>query len=192
MRPWFGLHLPSYTFPETPPEGIFDRLLEQVRTAEDAGFDLITVMDHLYQIQGVGPVTDPMLEGWSTLAALARETTRPRLGTLVTGVTYRNPALLAKTATTLDVISGGRAILGLGAAWNDVEHAGYGFEFPADPRADGPPRRGPDDHPRDVHARSGRASRAATTGSRTPSTSRGRSSRAAHASWSAAAASSGR
>ena len=130
MRPWFGLHLPSYTFPDTPPERIFDRLLEQVRTAEEAGFDLITVMDHLYQIQGVGPVTDPMLEGWSTLAALARETTRPRLGTLVTGVTYRNPALLAKTATTLDVISGGRAILGIGAAWNDVEHAGYGYEFP--------------------------------------------------------------
>ena len=80
MRPWFGLHLTSYTFPETPPEGIFDRILEQVRTAEDAGFDLVTVMDHLYQIQGVGPVTDPMLEGWSTLAALARETTRPRSG----------------------------------------------------------------------------------------------------------------
>jgi F420-dependent oxidoreductase-like protein len=131
MRPWFGLHLPSYTFPETPPERIFDRLLEQVRAAEDAGFDLITVMDHVYQIQGVGQVTEPMLEGWSTLSALARETTRPRLGTLVTGVTYRNPALLAKTATTLDVISGGRAILGIGAAWNDVEHAGYGFDFPA-------------------------------------------------------------
>jgi F420-dependent oxidoreductase-like protein len=130
MRPWFGLQLPSYTFPDTPAERIFDRLLEQVRAAEDAGFDLITVMDHLYQIHGVGPVTDPMMEGWSTLAALARETTRPRLGTLVTGVTYRNPALLAKTATTLDVISGGRAILGLGAAWNDVEHAGYGYEFP--------------------------------------------------------------
>jgi F420-dependent oxidoreductase-like protein len=130
MRPWFGLHLPSYTFPDTPPERIFDRLLEQVRTAEDAGFELITVMDHLYQIPGVGQVTDPMLESWSTLAALARETTRPRLGTLVTGVTYRNPALLAKTATTLDVLSGGRAILGIGAAWNDVEHAGYGFDFP--------------------------------------------------------------
>jgi F420-dependent oxidoreductase-like protein len=130
MRPWFGLHLPSYTFPDTPPERIFDRLLEQVRAAEEAGFELITVMDHLYQIQGVGQVTEPMLEGWSTLAALARETTRPRLGTLVTGVTYRNPALLAKTATTLDVVSGGRAILGIGAAWNDVEHAGYGFDFP--------------------------------------------------------------
>lgn len=130
MRPWFGLHLPSYTFPDTPPESIFDRLIEQVRTAEDAGFELVTVMDHLYQIPGVGQVTEPMMEGWSTLAALARETTKPRLGTLVTGVTYRNPALLAKTATTLDVISGGRAILGIGAAWNDVEHAGYGYDFP--------------------------------------------------------------
>ena len=130
MRPWFGLHLPCYTFPEAAPGQLFDRVVEQARAAEDAGFSLVTVMDHLYQIDGIGPVTDPMLEGWSTLAALARETTRVRLGTLVTGVTYRNPALLAKTATTLDVISGGRAILGLGAAWNDVEHDGYGFDFP--------------------------------------------------------------
>ncbi|MEP6639689.1 MAG: LLM class F420-dependent oxidoreductase, partial [Chloroflexota bacterium] len=130
MQPWFGLHLPNYTFPDTPPERLFDRIVEQARAAEDAGFSLVTVMDHLYQIQGVGPTTDPMLEGWSALAALARETTRVRLGTLVTGVTYRNPALLAKTATTLDVISGGRALFGLGAAWNEEEHIGYGFEFP--------------------------------------------------------------
>jgi F420-dependent oxidoreductase-like protein len=130
MSPWFGLHLPNYTFPETPPERLFGRLIDQARAAEAAGFSLVSVMDHLYQIPGVGPVTDPMLEGWSTLAALARETTRVRLGTLVTGVTYRNPALLAKTATTLDVISGGRAILGIGAAWNEEEHLGYGFEFP--------------------------------------------------------------
>ena len=87
-------------------------------------------MDHFYQIQGVGPVTDPMLESWTTLAALARETTTVRLGTLVTGVTYRNPAFLAKTATTLDVISGGRAIFGLGAAWNELEHNAYGYDFP--------------------------------------------------------------
>ena len=131
MRPWFGLHLPNYTFPGTPPARLFDRLAEQAHVAENAGFSLVTVMDHLYQIDGVGPVTDPMLEGWSALAALSRETTKVRLGTLVTGVTYRNPALLAKTATTLDVISGGRAILGLGAAWNEVEHIGYGFDFPA-------------------------------------------------------------
>ena len=129
-RPWFGLHLPNYTFPDTPPERLFDRVIEQARAAEAAGFDLVTVMDHLYQIQGVGPVTDPMLEAWSTLGALARETSRVRLGTLVTGVTYRNPALLAKQVTTLDVLSGGRAILGLGAAWNEEEHIGYGFDFP--------------------------------------------------------------
>jgi F420-dependent oxidoreductase-like protein len=130
VTPWFGLHLPFYTFPEASPAQLFDGVIEQARAAEQAGFNTVTVMDHLYQIQGVGPVTDPMLEGWSVLAALARETSRVRLGTLVTGVTYRNPALLAKTATTLDVISGGRALFGLGAAWNDVEHEGYGFEFP--------------------------------------------------------------
>jgi F420-dependent oxidoreductase-like protein len=130
VTPWFGLHLPNYTFPDASPAQLFDRVVEQVQAAEGAGFSTVTVMDHLYQIPGVGPVTDPMLEGWSALAALARETARVRLGTLVTGVTYRNPALLAKTATTLDVISGGRALFGLGAAWNDVEHEGYGFDFP--------------------------------------------------------------
>jgi F420-dependent oxidoreductase-like protein len=130
MSVWFGFHLPSYTHPEIPPARLFDQVVGQARAAEEAGFSLVTVMDHLYQIRGVGAVTEPMLEGWLTLAALARETTRVRLGTLVTGVTYRNPALLAKQATTLDVISGGRAIFGLGAAWNDVEHEGYGFDFP--------------------------------------------------------------
>jgi len=130
VTPWFGLHLPRYTFPDASPAQLFDSVVEQVQAAEGAGFSTVTVMDHLYQIPGVGPITDPMLEGWSVLAALARETSRVRLGTLVTGVTYRNPALLAKTATTLDVISGGRALFGLGAAWNDVEHDGYGFEFP--------------------------------------------------------------
>jgi F420-dependent oxidoreductase-like protein len=130
MSIWFGLHLPSYTHPDTPPEQLFDRVVAQATAAEAAGFDLVTVMDHLYQIAGIGGPDEPMLEGWLTLAAIARETSRVRLGTLVTGVTYRNPALLAKEVTTLDVISGGRAILGLGAAWNDVEHEGYGFEFP--------------------------------------------------------------
>ncbi len=128
--PWFGLHLPSYTFPDSPPERLFDRIVEQARAAEDAGFSLITVMDHLNQIPGVGPQTDPMLESWSVLAALARETKTVHLATLVTGVTYRNPALLAKIVTTLDVISGGRAILGMGAAWFEGEHIGLGFDFP--------------------------------------------------------------
>ena len=130
MRPWFGLHMPNYTFPDTPPERILDRVVDLACAAEQAGFGLVTVMDHFYQIPGIGPVSDPMLEGYTTLGALAARTTKIRLGTLVTGVTYRNPAILAKTATTLDVISGGRAIFGLGAAWNDVEHAGYGVEFP--------------------------------------------------------------
>ena len=130
MTPWFGLHLPSYTFPGTPDAQLFDRVVEQARAAEAAGFSLVTVMDHLYQIGGVGSETQPMLEAWVALSALARETSRVRLGTLVTGVTYRNPAFLAKQATTLDVISGGRAIFGIGAAWNEAEHIGFGYDFP--------------------------------------------------------------
>jgi F420-dependent oxidoreductase-like protein len=130
MKPWFGLHLPLYTFPDTSPAELFDRVVEQAQAADLNGFHLVTVMDHLYQITGVGQEDEPMLEAYSALNALARETTNVRLGTLVTGVTYRNPALLAKMVTTLDITSGGRAILGLGAAWNESEHIGYGFEFP--------------------------------------------------------------
>jgi len=126
----FGYHMPNYTFPGVPEEGLFDRVIEQARAAEAAGFDLVTVMDHFYQIPGVGPEENAMLEAYSTLAALAVSTSRVKLATLVTGVTYRNPALLAKVVTTLDVISKGRAILGLGAAWNEAEHIGYGFAFP--------------------------------------------------------------
>ena len=128
--PWFGLHLPSYTHPDTSSAQLFGKTVEQAKAAEAAGFSLVSVMDHLNQIPGIGAQDEPMLEGWSVLAALARETTRVRLSTLVSGVTYRNPALLAKTATTLDVISGGRAILGLGAAWFDAEHEAFGFDFP--------------------------------------------------------------
>ena len=105
-------------------------MAEQARAAETAGFSLVTVMDHLNQIPGIGRQDEPMLEGWAVLAALARETKAVRLGTLVTGVTYRNPAMLAKMATTLDVISGGRAVFGLGAAWFEAEHQGFGFDFP--------------------------------------------------------------
>jgi F420-dependent oxidoreductase-like protein len=130
MKPLFGYHMPTYTFPGVPPERLFDRAAELAKAAEDSGFGLVTVMDHFYQIQGVGPETDEMLEAYSTLAALSQRTNKVMLGALVTGVTYRNPALLAKTVTTLDVISGGRAVLGLGAAWNEDEHRGYGIEFP--------------------------------------------------------------
>jgi len=122
--------MPNFTFPGVPEEGLFDHAVELARGAEAAGFDLVTVMDHFYQIPGLGPEENAMLESYSTLAALAASTSRVKLGTLVTGVTYRNPALLAKTVTTLDVISKGRAVLGLGAAWNEAEHIGYGFEFP--------------------------------------------------------------
>ena len=128
--PWFGLHLPLYSFPDTPPEGIFDKVVAQARAAEAAGFTLVTVMDHLNQIPGIGRQDEPMLEAWPVLSALARETKTVRLSTLVSGVTYRNPALLAKTATTLDVISGGRALFGLGAAWFEAEHDSFGFAFP--------------------------------------------------------------
>ncbi len=131
MSVWFGYHMPSYTFPGAPPEELFDRAAALAGAVEAAGFSLVTVMDHFYQIQGVGPETDPMLEAYSTLAALSQRTTTVRLGALVTGVTYRNPALLAKTITTLDILSKGRAVLGLGAAWNEDEHIGYGFPFPA-------------------------------------------------------------
>jgi F420-dependent oxidoreductase-like protein len=130
MSVYFGYHMPSFSFPGVPPDGLFEHVAGLALAAESAGFDHVTVMDHFYQIQGVGPETEPMLEAYATLGALAARTTRIHLGTLVTGVTYRNPALLAKTNTTLDVISGGRVILGIGAAWNADEHAGYGFEFP--------------------------------------------------------------
>jgi F420-dependent oxidoreductase-like protein len=130
MTPFFGYHMPNYTFPGVPQEGLFDRVVENAKAAEAAGFDMVTVMDHFYQIGGIGPETEPMLEAYATLSALAAHTSRIRLATLVTGVTYRNPALLAKTVTTLDVISKGRAILGIGAAWNESEHVGFGFEFP--------------------------------------------------------------
>ena len=124
------MHLPNQTFPGIEPEGLFEHVVGLARAAEAAGFDLVTVMDHFYQIGGVGPEENNMLEAYATLAGFAARTEQAHLGTLVSGVTYRNPALLAKTVTTLDVISGGRAVLGLGAAWNEAEHLGYGFDFP--------------------------------------------------------------
>lgn len=130
MRPFFSYHMPSFTFAGTENDHLFDRVVELAQAADTAGFDMVTVMDHFYQIGPVGAEDEPMMEGYSTLAALATQTRNVLLGTMVSGVTYRNPAMLAKTVTTLDVISKGRAVLGIGAAWNDVEHAGYGFEFP--------------------------------------------------------------
>src|SRR3989442_11376182 len=130
MAAFFGFHMPTFTFRGVSGDRLFDRVAENAKAAENAGFDLVTVMDHFYQIRGIGHETEPMMEAYTTLSALATQTSRIKLGTLVTGVTYRNPALLVKEVTTLDVISKGRAILGVGAAWNEDEHVGYGFEYP--------------------------------------------------------------
>ena len=125
-----GLQIPNFTFPGVADADLFETIAGIATTAENHGFDSVWVMDHLYQIGVVGPKEDPMLEAYTLLGALAARTQRVSLGTMVTGVTYRNPALLAKIVTTLDVISSGRAILGIGAAWNEDEHAGYGYDFP--------------------------------------------------------------
>lgn len=128
--PFFGYHMPSFTFAGSAREDLFDQVVRLARSAEAAGFELLTVMDHFYQITGVGKEEEPMLEAYTTLGALARETSTVRLATLVTGVTYRNPALVAKMVTTIDILSKGRAVCGMGAAWNESEHVGHGFDFP--------------------------------------------------------------
>jgi F420-dependent oxidoreductase-like protein len=125
-----GLQIPSFTFPGGD-AAIGPTLARIVRAADDAGFDSIWVMDHFFQIRSVGPTTDPMLEGWTTLGFLAANTTRARLGLMVGGVHYRAPGLWIKAATTLDVLSGGRAWLGIGAAWNEEESRALGFPFPS-------------------------------------------------------------
>jgi F420-dependent oxidoreductase-like protein len=124
------LHLPNFNFPGTGPDQVFEKLVEIAQTAERSGFSSVSVMDHLHQIPPVGPQENWMFEGTTILAGLAARTSTLTLGTLVGGVTYRNPALLAKATTTLDVISGGRSWLGIGAAWFEDEHRAYGFRFP--------------------------------------------------------------
>ncbi|MEU4885961.1 MULTISPECIES: LLM class F420-dependent oxidoreductase [Streptomyces] len=131
----FGLQIARFDYPGVGPHQVFDRVTDIARTAEEAGFDSIWAQDHFYQapVPGIGWQADePVLEPYTMLAALAARTSRVRLGTTVTGVTYRNPALLAKTVSTLDVISGGRAVLGIGAAWHEEEHTGYGYDYPSD------------------------------------------------------------
>jgi F420-dependent oxidoreductase-like protein len=125
-----GLQIPNFNFPGVSEDQLFERLSDIATTAEASGFDTVLVMDHLHQIRGVGPPENWMLEGNTILSALAARTSRVNLSLLVAGVTYRNPALHAKITTTLDVISGGRAIHGIGAAWFEGEHQAYGFEFP--------------------------------------------------------------
>jgi F420-dependent oxidoreductase-like protein len=125
-----GLQIPSFSWPGGAAE-IAPRLVEIARAADEVGLASLWVMDHFFQIPSVGPAEREMLEGWSTLAFLAAHTRRISLGTLVSGVTYRHPGVLVKTAATLDVLSGGRGWLGIGAAWYEREHLGLGVPFPA-------------------------------------------------------------
>jgi F420-dependent oxidoreductase-like protein len=130
-----SLQIPNFTYPSGPKK-LGGTLANIAHTAETAGFSSIWVMDHFFQIgsrdrsMGLGPAEDEMLEGYSTLSYLAGNTKKVKLGTLVTGVIYRYPGILVKTVTTLDVLSGGRAYLGIGAAWNEREAKGLGVPFP--------------------------------------------------------------
>lgn len=126
----FGLQIPSFTFPTAPGRGVFEVTREIAQRAEAEGFDSIWLMDHLFQIPVVAPETDPILDCWTGLAALAECTERVRLGTLVAAAGFRPPSVLAKMTSTLDVISDGRLVVGLGAGWCDWEHRAYGLPFP--------------------------------------------------------------
>ena len=126
----FGVQLPNFSGFD--PADLFEHVAGLATRAEEAGFDSVWVMDHFFQLPPLGGPDQPMLEAYTLLGALAARTRRVQLGTLVTGVTYRNPGILAKIVTTLDVISRGRAILGIGGAWYDVEHQGLGIDYPAD------------------------------------------------------------
>ena len=124
-----GLQIPSFTWPGGD-AAISPTLARITETADAVGFDSLWVMDHFYQIRGVGRPEEPMLEGWSALAFMAAHSSKATLGLMVGGVHYRQAGLWAKAATTLDVLSGGRAYLGIGAAWNEEESHGLGFPMP--------------------------------------------------------------
>ncbi|MHB2024286.1 MAG: LLM class F420-dependent oxidoreductase [Mycobacteriales bacterium] len=125
-----GLHIPDFTWEGGPPL-LAGRLREVAQLAEQAGFDRVSVMDHVWQIGHIGPPEHEMLEAYTALGYLAAHTERVKLLTVVTAVVYREPGLLAKAVTTLDVLSGGRAMLGIGAAWNEEEARGLGLFFPS-------------------------------------------------------------
>jgi F420-dependent oxidoreductase-like protein len=124
-----GYQIPNFTYPGVGPAELFDVVAAQAAAADRSGFDTVLVMDHFYQLPMIGPPDQYMLECYTLLAALARETTNVRLSALVTGNTYRAPTLLAKEVTTLDIVSNGRAQLGIGAGWFELEHDALGFEF---------------------------------------------------------------
>ena len=124
-----GLQIPSFTYPGLSPSELFERVSDIAVTAEDNGFDSVFVMDHFYQLPMIGRPEENMFEAYTLLSAIAACTHTVRLGCMVGSMTYRNPALLAKTVSCLDVISKGRAIWGIGAGWFEKEHDEYGFEF---------------------------------------------------------------
>jgi F420-dependent oxidoreductase-like protein len=124
-----GLQIPSFSYPGVADDQLFERVADIAVAAEESGFDSVYVMDHFFQLPLLGRPDQPMFECYTLLSALAARTKRIRLGAMVGGVTYRNPALLAKEVTALDVISSGRAIWGIGAAWFELEHRAFGFEF---------------------------------------------------------------
>lgn len=124
-----GLQIPNFTW-SGGNTNIRSKLAEIARTADDVGFSSLWVMDHFFQIPNVGEVDEPMLESYTTLGFLAAHTQQIKLGTMVTGVVYRHPGILIKNVSTLDVLSGGRAYLGIGAAWNEREAKGLGIPFP--------------------------------------------------------------
>jgi F420-dependent oxidoreductase-like protein len=125
-----GLQVPDFTWPGSP-ESLGPTFARIARAADASGMASLWVMDHFFQISMIGPPELDMVEGYTALAFAAGQTSRIQLGTLVTGVTYRHPGLLAKTVTSLDVLSGGRAWLGIGAAWNEQEHRGLGVPYPS-------------------------------------------------------------
>lgn len=125
----FGIHIADFTWKSGPAQ-LGPALAAHVRNAEAAGIQRITVMDHFWQLPGIGPVEHEMLEAYATLGFIAAHTEKALLHTLVTGVIYRHPSLLAKQISTLNVLSGGRVGLGIGAAWNEEECRGLGFPFP--------------------------------------------------------------
>jgi F420-dependent oxidoreductase-like protein len=124
-----GYQIPNFTYPDVGPERLFDAVARQAQEAETAGFDTVLVMDHFYQLPLLGEPDRYMVESYTLLAGLARETSVVRLGTLVTGNTYRHPAVLAKIVTALDIVSNGRAQLGIGSGWFELEHESFGIEF---------------------------------------------------------------
>lgn len=124
-----GYQIPNFTYPDTGPAELFGAIARQAAEAESAGFDTVLVMDHFYQLPMLGQPDDYMIECYTLLSGLAGVTSRVRLSALVTGNTYRNPAILAKTVTALDIVSGGRAQLGIGAGWFELEHRSFGVDF---------------------------------------------------------------